>query len=168
MEENVEWSPAIRLSDNGDWAAIGKGRQLNIWDVKKRTIKDSQERHDNMITDMAFVEDGDQFVVLSTGLDDQISTGYGIIDQPKRFQSSGGITSIAVSPGKEWIATGSYNNKVTIYNPLDPEITYNLTHFGKTKSWLAICLDGTFRCSPELLRHLLVLDGNGVTPLIGK
>ncbi|KAF5375715.1 hypothetical protein D9615_009344 [Tricholomella constricta] len=114
---------SVRFSPDGKLLATGaEDRQIRIWDISKKRIRNIFDGHQQEIYSLDFSRDG-RFIISGSGdktariwdMNDGSSKVLTINDQDS-LNGDAGVTSVAISPNGQLVAAGSLDTIVRIWD----------------------------------------------------
>ncbi|KAG7089212.1 hypothetical protein E1B28_010914 [Marasmius oreades] len=113
---------SVCFSPDGKYLATGaEDKQIRIWDIAKRRIRNIFDGHQQEIYSLDFSSDG-RLIVSGSG--DKTLRTWGMdgtsrvftINDLDSFNKDAGVTSVAISPNGEYVAAGSLDTVVRIWD----------------------------------------------------
>ncbi|EKM75141.1 hypothetical protein AGABI1DRAFT_46849, partial [Agaricus bisporus var. burnettii JB137-S8] len=151
---------SVCFSPDGKFLATGaEDKQIRIWDIGKKQIRNVFDGHQQEIHSLNFSPDGRHLVSGSNG-----SIGiWDMVDGTSKFltiedlgpsHSNAGITSVAISPNGQYVAAGSLDTIVRIWNIRSGVFVENLKGHSDSVYSVAFTPDGKGLVSGSLDKTL--------------
>ncbi|THV04198.1 WD40 repeat-like protein [Dendrothele bispora CBS 962.96] len=114
---------SVCFSPDGKYLATGaEDKQIRIWDIQKKRIRNIFDGHQQEIYSLDFSQDG-RLIVSGSG--DKTARIWDMIDgtskvltinDPDSLNNDAGVTSVAISPNGQFVAAGSLDTVVRIWD----------------------------------------------------
>ncbi|EKM75143.1 hypothetical protein AGABI1DRAFT_80246 [Agaricus bisporus var. burnettii JB137-S8] len=155
---------SVCFSPDGKFLATGaEDKQIRIWDIGKKRIRNVFDGHQQEINYLHFSPDGRHLVSGSDGsigIWDMVdgTSKFLTIEDPGPLHRNAGITSVAISPNGEFAAAGSLDTVVRIWDINSGVLLMNLRGHGDSVYSVAFTLDGKGLISGSLDKTLKYWD----------
>ncbi|KAF9078681.1 WD40-repeat-containing domain protein [Rhodocollybia butyracea] len=114
---------SVCFSPDGKFLATGaEDKQIRIWDIQKKKIRNIFDGHQQEIYSLDFSQDGRRIV---SGSGDKTARIWDMVDgtskvltinDPDSLNNDAGVTSVAISPNGQFVAAGSLDTVVRIWD----------------------------------------------------
>ncbi|KAE9407846.1 WD40 repeat-like protein [Gymnopus androsaceus JB14] len=114
---------SVCFSPDGKYLATGaEDKQIRIWDIQKKRIRNIFDGHQQEIYSLDFSQDG-RLIVSGSG--DKTARIWDMVDgtskvltinDPDSLNNDAGVTSVAISPNGQFVAAGSLDTVVRIWD----------------------------------------------------
>lgn len=161
---DVAWDQAVRVvacSSDGRWVAAGAERELVLCAAGGTRISASVRAHPSPITTLAW--DPDARWIASTGSWETSAVLWSVPELTElcRLQHRDDVRAVAVSPSGEWIATGTVEGSVCLWDAAPRELAGVLEGHEAEVTWLSFAPSGERLASASLDRTVRLWDVGG-------
>ncbi|KAJ7599070.1 WD40-repeat-containing domain protein [Mycena floridula] len=160
---------SVCFSADGKYLATGaEDKQIRIWDIAKRRIRNVFDGHQQEIYSLDFSSDG-RLIVSGSGdktariwdMTDGTSKVLTIND-PDSLNNDAGVTSVAISPNGQLVAAGSLDTVVRIWDVASGSLVERLRGHRDSVYSVAFTPDGKGLISGSLDKTLKYWDVSGL------
>ena len=119
---------SVTYSPNGLFILAGGEKWMSMWTVINTTAAPKVFQVDEDIQRLSFSSDGSRFVSMNTDCDKihVWDASWGVEGKKKMFEEQGEIESIALSPSGKFIASGSREGSIYLWDVLTSELVKKL------------------------------------------
>jgi WD40 repeat protein len=140
------------ISWGGSHSGLMRRGEMVMWDVESGKMKHSIQKHESAVEGVAISRDGT--LIASCGYDrsihlHEVATGKYL----RGWAIRGGMVSIAMHPDKKWIAIGTTDGIVALYDPMNGKLLRELQGHTNYIASIELTHDGTILASASF-------DGN--------
>ncbi|KAF9528679.1 WD40-repeat-containing domain protein [Crepidotus variabilis] len=160
---------SVCFSPDGKYLATGaEDKQIRIWDIAKKRIRNVFDGHQQEIYSLDFSADG-RLIVSGSGdktariwdMHDGTSKVLTIND-PDSLNNDAGVTSVAISPNGQYVAAGSLDTVVRIWDVATAQLVERLRGHRDSVYSVAFTPDGKGLVSGSLDKTLKYWDVSGL------
>ncbi|PPQ66497.1 hypothetical protein CVT26_011185 [Gymnopilus dilepis] len=160
---------SVCFSPDGKFLATGaEDKQIRIWDIGKKAIRNIFDGHQQEIYSLDFSLDG-RLIVSGSGdktariWDMHTGTSKVLtINDPDSLNNDAGVTSVAISPNGQWVAAGSLDTVVRIWDVQTGVLVERLRGHRDSVYSVAFTPDGKGLVSGSLDKTLKYWDVSGL------
>ncbi|PBK61591.1 WD40 repeat-like protein [Armillaria solidipes] len=161
---------SVCFSPDGKYLATGaEDKQIRIWDIAKKRIRNVFDGHQQEIYSLDFSQDG-RLIVSGSGdktariwdMTDGTSKVLTIND-PDSLNNDAGVTSVAISPNGQFVAAGSLDTVVRIWDVATGTLLERLRGHRDSVYSVAFTPDGKGLVSGSLDKTLKYWDVSGLS-----
>ncbi|RDB30834.1 Transcriptional repressor rco-1 [Hypsizygus marmoreus] len=160
---------SVCFSPDGKYLATGaEDKQIRIWDIAKRKIRNIFDGHQQEIYSLDFSSDGRLIVSGSGDKTARIwdmadgSSKVLTINDPDSLNNDAGVTSVAISPNGQLVAAGSLDTVVRIWDVATAQLVERLRGHRDSVYSVAFTPDGKGLVSGSLDKTLKYWDVSGL------
>ncbi|KAF9225758.1 WD40 repeat-like protein [Gyrodon lividus] len=160
---------SVCFSPDGKYLATGaEDKQIRIWDIAKKRIRNVFDGHQQEIYSLDFSLDG-RLIVSGSG--DKTARIWDMVDgsskvltinDPDSLNSDAGVTSVAISPNGQLVAAGSLDTVVRIWDVVSGILIERLRGHRDSVYSVAFTPDGKGLVSGSLDKTLKYWDVSGL------
>ncbi|KAH0578297.1 hypothetical protein H2248_003923 [Termitomyces sp. 'cryptogamus'] len=162
---------SVCFSPDGKYLATGaEDKQIRIWDIQKKRIRNVFDGHQQEIYSLDFSSDG-RLIVSGSGDKTariwDMETGSSkvlTINDPDSLNNDAGVTSVAISPNGQFVAAGSLDTVVRIWDVATAQLVERLRGHKDSVYSVAFTPDGRGLVSGSLDKTLKYWDVSGLMP----
>ncbi|KAG6886813.1 hypothetical protein C0992_002193 [Termitomyces sp. T32_za158] len=162
---------SVCFSPDGKYLATGaEDKQIRIWDIQKKRIRNVFDGHQQEIYSLDFSSDG-RLIVSGSGdktarIWDMESGSSKVltINDPDSLNNDAGVTSVAISPNGQFVAAGSLDTVVRIWDVATAQLVERLRGHKDSVYSVAFTPDGKGLVSGSLDKTLKYWDVSGLMP----
>ena len=162
---------SVCFSPDGKYLATGaEDKQIRIWNIAKKQIRNIFDGHQQEIYSLDFSLDGR---VIVSGSGDKTARIWDMIDgtskvlainDPDSLNNDAGVTSVAISPDGRYVAAGSLDTVVRIWDVASGMLVERLRGHRDSVYSVAFTPDGKGLVSGSLDKTLKYWDVSGLGP----
>ena len=160
---------SVCFSPDGKYLATGaEDKQIRIWDIAKKRIRNVFDGHQQEIYSLDFSRDG-RLIVSGSGdktarIWDMLEGTSKVltINDPDSLNNDAGVTSVAISPDGRWVAAGSLDTVVRIWDVASAVLVERLRGHRDSVYSVAFTPDGRGLVSGSLDKTLKYWDVSGL------
>ncbi|KAG6857072.1 hypothetical protein H0H87_010037 [Tephrocybe sp. NHM501043] len=160
---------SVCFSPDGKYLATGaEDKQIRIWDIAKKRIRNVFDGHQQEIYSLDFSMDG-RLIVSGSGdktarIWDMESAQSKVltINDPDSLNNDAGVTSVAISPNGQFVAAGSLDTVVRIWDVATAQLVERLRGHKDSVYSVAFTPDGKGLVSGSLDKTLKYWDVSGL------
>jgi hypothetical protein len=160
---------SVCFSPDGKYLATGaEDKQIRIWDIAKKRIRNVFDGHQQEIYSLDFSLDG-RLIVSGSGdktarIWDMIEGTSKVltINDPDSLNNDAGVTSVAISPDGRFVAAGSLDTVVRIWDVATAQLVERLRGHRDSVYSVAFTPDGKGLVSGSLDKTLKYWDVSGL------
>ncbi|TFK37985.1 WD40-repeat-containing domain protein [Crucibulum laeve] len=166
---------SVCFSPDGRFLATGaEDKQIRIWDIAKKRIRNVFDGHQQEIYSLDFSTDG-RLIVSGSG--DKTARIWDMVDgsskvltinDPDSLNNDAGVTSVAISPNGQLVAAGSLDTVVRIWDVATGQLVERLRGHRDSVYSVAFTPEGKGLVSGSLDKTLKYWDVSGLMPKRGK
>ncbi|KIY47883.1 WD40 repeat-like protein [Fistulina hepatica ATCC 64428] len=156
---------SVCFSPDGKFLATGaEDKQIRIWDIAKKRIRNIFDGHQQEIYSLVFSKDGRLIVSGSGDKTARIWNMYDLsnkcltINDPDSLNNDAGVTSVAISPNGNLVAAGSLDTVVRIWDVQTGQLVERLRGHRDSVYSVAFTPDGRGLISGSLDKTLKYWD----------
>ncbi|KAG6908934.1 hypothetical protein DXG01_002713 [Tephrocybe rancida] len=160
---------SVCFSPDGKYLATGaEDKQIRIWDIQKKRIRNVFDGHQQEIYSLDFSADGRLIVSGSGDKTARIwdmeggSSKVLTINDPDSLNNDAGVTSVAISPNGQFVAAGSLDTVVRIWDVATAQLVERLRGHKDSVYSVAFTPDGRGLVSGSLDKTLKYWDVSGL------
>ncbi|KAF5375675.1 hypothetical protein D9615_009336 [Tricholomella constricta] len=160
---------SVCFSPDGKYLATGaEDKQIRIWDIQKKRIRNVFDGHQQEIYSLDFSSDGRLIVSGSGDKTARIwdmtdgSSKVLTINDPDSLNNDAGVTSVAISPNGQLVAAGSLDTVVRIWDVATAQLVERLRGHRDSVYSVAFTPDGKGLVSGSLDKTLKYWDVSGL------
>ncbi|KAL0573757.1 general transcription repressor [Marasmius crinis-equi] len=156
---------SVCFSPDGKYLATGaEDKQIRIWDIAKKRIRNIFDGHQQEIYSLDFSSDG-RLIVSGSG--DKTARIWDMMDgtskvltisDPDSVNNDAGVTSVAISPNGQYVAAGSLDTVVRIWDVATGQLVERLRGHRDSVYSVAFTPDGKGLVSGSLDKTLKYWD----------